>query len=125
MTQSQGQWIVRETEAVVHQIHSHGIIHHDLSLWNFILTKLGRVVLIDFDESEVLHDENGYSAQIMKKGDFNLLRREFEHLELLPRSNSQGPPMSLFFGRAGNSVIAETFPVACPNELDDCELNVD
>ncbi|KAK9365532.1 hypothetical protein V1509DRAFT_642606 [Lipomyces kononenkoae] len=119
ITQSQGQWIMRETEAIMRQIHCHGIIHHDLALRNFILTRLGRVVLIDFEESEVLLDENVYSHDILKKGDFNLLRREFEDLGLLPRSNSQGPPMSLFFSPATISMIAEAFPPACPNDLGD------
>ncbi|KAK9311768.1 hypothetical protein V1522DRAFT_330877, partial [Lipomyces starkeyi] len=53
ITESQGQWIMRQTEDIVRQIHSHGVVHQDLALRNFLVTKLGRVVLVDFEASEI------------------------------------------------------------------------
>ncbi|KAK9358940.1 hypothetical protein V1504DRAFT_254340 [Lipomyces starkeyi] len=110
MTESQGQWILQQTTAILRQIHSHGVIHHDLALRNFLLTKLGRLVLVDFEGSEILNEQSRYAPDVMKDGDFTFLRCEFEDLGLLPRSSSQAPPISLFFDPAGSSLVAGALP---------------
>ncbi|KAK9257802.1 hypothetical protein V1519DRAFT_480298, partial [Lipomyces tetrasporus] len=80
LTASQGRWIMQQTETILHQIHCHGVIHHDSFLRNFLLTKLGRAVIVDFEESEILDGHNRYSPEKLKKGDLMVLRGDFEDL---------------------------------------------
>ncbi|KAK9385064.1 hypothetical protein V1515DRAFT_631218 [Lipomyces mesembrius] len=46
-----------------------------------------RVVLVDFEESEILNEKSRYSPEVMKEEDFIVLRCEFEDFGLIPRSN--------------------------------------
>ncbi|KAK9365210.1 hypothetical protein V1509DRAFT_633929 [Lipomyces kononenkoae] len=78
LTESQAQWIVVQTEAIVLQIHSHGVVRGDLVLRNFLLTKQRRMVLVDFEESQVLNGQNEFSPESLKEDDFIMLHGELE-----------------------------------------------
>ncbi|KAJ8098297.1 hypothetical protein POJ06DRAFT_270271 [Lipomyces tetrasporus] len=61
LTESQEQWIERQAYAIMGQVHSHGVIHGDLAVRNFLLTKTGRMVLVDFEESEIKRAERVFA----------------------------------------------------------------
>ncbi|KAJ8096658.1 hypothetical protein POJ06DRAFT_241310 [Lipomyces tetrasporus] len=82
LTESQAHWIALQTEAIVHQIHSHRVVHGDLGLRNFLLTKQRRMVLVDFEESQVLNGKNEFSPESLKEDDFIVLGGELEYYRL-------------------------------------------
>ncbi|KAJ8100230.1 hypothetical protein POJ06DRAFT_237766 [Lipomyces tetrasporus] len=88
LTESQAQWIMRQMEDIVRQVHSQGVIHRDLVLRNFLLANLRRLVLVDFEDSEILNGENQFSPEALKEGDFIGLRCEFKDIGWLPICDS-------------------------------------
>ncbi|KAK9313190.1 hypothetical protein V1524DRAFT_436737 [Lipomyces starkeyi] len=79
LDESQADW-KREMKEVLYQIHSCGVIHGDLDLCNFLLTKQRRLLLVDFEQSEILNGNNEFPPDVLREDDVVALRCELEHL---------------------------------------------
>ena len=72
LSSEERQSLCRHIGRLIGRLHSHGVIHGDLTTSNMILTSEGRVVLVDFGLSEL-------STEMEARGvDLHLMKRAFQ-----------------------------------------------
>jgi TP53 regulating kinase-like protein len=101
LTEMQRLQLCRHIGNLIGRLHSHGIIHGDLTTSNMILTKYGKVVFVDFGLSEI-------SKELEVIGvDLHLMKRAFQSTHYKHARECFGAAMEGYAEVVGDTMAKE------------------